>query len=100
MSDTLDVEVWGVKKTGRSVDGVDVLEVSLMVQAAAKQSSELKAWVYPEDVELKSDPSKLGLHHNDVEEVMTQAAMEWDESLGEFETELIDRRAEAEADSE
>jgi len=71
------VDLNGVEKTGRSVEGMEVVEVSLMVQVAEKQRSEFKGWVYPDKVELKSDPDKANLHPDELRDLMGQVADEW-----------------------
>lgn len=93
MSEYLDVRIHSVSETARSRDGVDVLEVSLMVQVAEKEARTFTGLVYPDEVELKCDPDDANLHPDDLRDLMGQAATDWFQQFGDWETEILSRDA-------
>lgn len=90
MSEMLNVEIHGIKHTGRSRDGMAVLEVSLMVRSG-NGGRTFTGWVYPQEVELQSDPDARNLHPDELKELMAQAAADWDSQFGDWGTEILSR---------
>lgn len=87
-----DIGVWGIKKTARSVDGVEVLEVTLMVNTEAGGGGRtFTGWVYPEKVELKSDPDAWNLHPDDLRDLMYEAAGDWYLQFDDWGTTILSR---------
>ncbi|AGC34401.1 hypothetical protein HVTV-2_gp31 [Haloarcula virus HVTV-2] len=94
MSEYLDIWIHSVSETARSRDGVDGLEVSLMVQVAEKEARTFTGLVYPGvAIELKCDPDDANLHSDDLRDLMGQAADDWNQQFGDWETDILSRDA-------
>lgn len=91
MSERLPIEIHGVKETAYSRDGTDVLEVSLMVRTESGGGRTFTGWVYPDEVELKSDPDVFNLHPDDLRGLMAEAASDWVSQFDEWGTEILSR---------
>lgn len=88
MSERVNADLHGIEKTGRSRDGLSVLEVTLMVESSRNSSRTFTGWVYPQEVELKSDPDDLNLDPDELKEMMAGAAHRWDKEFGDWDAEL------------
>jgi len=86
----VSVELHGIKNTGRSRDEMDVLEVSLMVWSDYGGRT-FTGWVYPEEVELQSDPDDWNLHPDELKDLMAQAASDWDSEFADWGTSILSR---------
>lgn len=99
MPDSYDVEVWRIEQTGKSLDGKKVLEVSLMVRHPSGQWGQTYTGeVYPQEVDLKSEPDDLGLRPDDLKELMASAAHEWDDALEEWGSQIQSQPGPKESD--
>jgi hypothetical protein len=89
--DRVSVDVHSVEKTGRVDDGLDVLEISLMVDVATKESRTFTAWVYSDRVELKSDPNDANLHPDELKDLMAGVAHQWEKQFGDLDMDILMR---------
>lgn len=90
MSEMLEVKAHSVSETARSRDGVDILEVSVMVETS-NGFSEYKGEAGPDGIELKSDPSAQNLHPDDLKELMNIIASHWRVNIGDFQGKILSR---------
>lgn len=88
----INVRIHSVSETARSRDGVDALEVSLMVQVAEKVQQQFTGVVYPgQSIELVSDPDDANLHPDELRDLMGEAAGKWVQTFDDFETDILSR---------
>lgn len=94
MESRKDIWVHSVSETAKSRNGVDALEVSLMVQVAEKQARTFTGIVYPgEEIELKCDPDEQNFHPDDLKDLMGQAATDWIQTFGDWQTDILSRES-------
>ena len=81
MAQTIPTKVHKVEETGVYQDGVEVLEVSLMVQVSDRVATKIRGLVYGNHVELKTDIGKYQLNLEEIKEEMAGIAHQWDNTF-------------------